>query len=341
MDEFINAIESSDITAIVNIKDDLKLCLKDDRQTPVGRLEITKEIRAAESEYINVNIVANAKIDSLLSSSTIFGKVNRKNFAVVEQTHDEGIEQVVGEFVNKTTTIHTKDDILFVEQRPRKETCQYHITQKILAETGSFVFEALLARVGFHKEIQLPWFDRSNCKKLSQVLYRPLADKVVIALDGSTTTAYGVEKIITRFDDDGKQSEKFTWFSYYSKLGALLEREQQDDTSHSTSSVSDKDFLSPALPFYAIVESIPGEDDNNSENERTRNENQNTAKIDVDTDVQMQSELHRLKNLHKAHHTTYLKQNPVVMEIISDLTQHLLIHKPENPMEEIHNYFSA
>lgn len=108
-----------------------------------------------------------------------------------------------------------------------------------------------------------------------------------------------------------------------------------------STSVSDKDFLSPALPFYAIVESIPVEDDNNSGNKRTSSENQNTAKIDVDTDVQMQSELHRLKNLHKAHHTTYLKQNPLVMEIISDLTQHLLIHKPENPMEEIRNYFSA
>ena len=91
MDEFTSAIQCSDVAAIVNIKDDLKLCLKSDRQTPVGRLEITKEIEASKSENINVNIVANAKIDGLLSSSTIFGRVNSKNFAIVEQTHDEGM----------------------------------------------------------------------------------------------------------------------------------------------------------------------------------------------------------------------------------------------------------
>lgn len=99
--------------------------------------------------------------------------------------------------MNKTTNIHTAGNTLLVEQGPRKtENCEYQVTQNILAETGSFIFEALLARVGFHKEIQLPWFDRSNCSKLSQVLYRPLADKIVVALDGSTTTAY--------FDSFGK-----------------------------------------------------------------------------------------------------------------------------------------
>lgn len=341
MDEFLKDVEPDDVDAIIKIKDELKLCLKVDRNSPIGDFKIIKN---NSNDAISVKVCSNAKIGGLLSSSEIIGLISKSNFSVVEQAHDEGIEQVAGEFVTKSTKIQKIGDKVLIEQGPRVIVkSEFESNENILAESGSFVFEALLARVGFHKEIALPWFDRSNCKQISKVLYRPLADKQVIALDGTDTVAYGVEKIITRLDENGNQVEKFTWFSYYSKTGALLEREQQDDMLSSNSSqttTSNDPLLSPALPFYAIVETIP-EELSMFQNDNKSLDQAGQQRIDINTDVQMQSELHRLTCLHKSEHTTYLKQNPLVLEIISDLTQHLLIHKPVDPMKEIYNFFDT
>ena len=61
--------------------------------------------------------------------------------------------------------------------------------------------------------------------------------------------------------------------------------------------------------------------------------------IDIENDVQMKSEFHKLKKHHLADHQTWLKEHPLAMNILSDLTQHLLIHKPDQPIKEMKNYF--
>merc|ERR1711879_1083133 len=167
---------------------------------------------------------------------------------------------------------------------------------------------------------------------MGTVSYRPLPDKTVVAIDGSKTTGYGVEKVIQR-----ATSQKVVWHSYYLPDGQLLERAEQGESSTNPTS---NDNVEPALPFYAVVQTIPELSD-------TIKSNKNEAKtggaistvIDMDSDVQMQSELHRLKKHEKAEHQTWLKEHPLAMYILSDLTQHLLIHKPECPVSEMKNYF--
>ena len=175
---------------------------------------------------------------------------------------------------------------------------------------------------------------------LFTVIYRPLPDKTITALDGTTTTGYGVEKVIER-----SNRTKIVWHSFYLPDGKLLERVQQNDIKNknpdnSCQQCNPDSTTEPALPFHAIVATIPECSlAGISENKSSKNEVVVDKLINMDNDVQMQSEFHKLKKHHLADHQTWLKEHPLAMNILSDLTQHLLIHKPDEPIKEMKSYF--
>ena len=85
------------------------------------------------------------------------------------------------------------------------------------------------------------------------VIYRPLPDKTITALDGTITTGYGVEKVINR-----SNQTKIVWHSYYLPDGKLLERVQQSDIKNKNcENCNPESTTEPALPFHAIVATIP------------------------------------------------------------------------------------
>jgi len=208
---------------VSNVNTKLSICVKSDKgPVPVGFLEICSSNQDA---HIAVDIAASADIDNLKSCSKLSGKFSKLNFSVLEQHHSETIEKAAGEFVSRTTqVVESKAESqtkLIVEQTQKKAQTQKLTVQigksPVLAECGSFIFESLLARVGFHKEISLDWFDRTGLdylENLGRVSYRPLPDKTVTALDQTTAMCYGVEKVIERLSTDGNR-EKLIWHTYH------------------------------------------------------------------------------------------------------------------------------
>ena len=124
-----------------------------------------------------------------------------------------------------------------------------------------------------------------------------------------------------------------------------MERVQQNDIKNknqdnSCQQCNPDSTTEPALPFHAIVATIPECSlAGISENKSSKNEVVVDKLINMDNDVQMQSEFHKLKKHHLADHQTWLKEHPLAMNILSDLTQHLLIHKPDEPIKEMKSYF--
>lgn len=323
--------------SVLSIKDELQLCLKTEQANPtaVGQLRITKT--PCTDGKFTVQLLSEANIQDLTSTSDISATIATEKFELLRQEYSEVLEQTKGEFVRRYTCYEKSDkNRIAVRQGKDENNLEKSLEfagKRVLGELGSLVFESLLARVGFHQEIQLDWLDRSAVDKIATVSYRPLPDKSVVSIDGSTTTGYGVEKVIQRGDD-----QKITWHSYYLPDGQLLERAEQGESQKSTTSSNAVEM--PALPFYAVVQTIPEISDTlKSKNSESKTSGAISTGIDMDNDVQMQSELYRLKKHEKAEHQTWLKEHPLAMYILSDLTQHLLIHKPECPLTEMKNYF--
>jgi len=95
----------------------------------------------------------------------------------------------------------------------------------------------------------------------------------------------------------------------------------------------------PSMPFYAVAETIPQHGMIGGAENKCGTDSNKSHQIDIEKDVQMLSEFHSSKKFHKSNHKTWLKEHPLAMEILSDLTQHLLIHKPDNPKDAIKQYF--
>merc|ERR1712170_52849 len=208
------------------------------------------------------------------------------------------MEQTQGEFVTRHTKIRCEDGLFVVLQGKNSINCdviaEFQDKKGILGELGSMIFESLLARIGFHQEIELDWLDRSNVNVLATVVYRPLPDKTVTALDGTSTVGYGVEKVIK------KENKKIVWHSYFLPDGKLLERDQQQEDSNNQEG--------PALPYYAIVQSIPEVSVFDSKTGNKTMSGDVDKVIDIENDVQMKSEFHKLKKHHLADHQTWLKE---------------------------------
>ena len=189
---------------------------------------------------------------------------------------------------------------------------------------------------------------------------------------------YGVEKVIQRGSCNKSKSSKIVWHSYYLPDGKLLERTQQtsevnkNNNNNKNQNSSENAIPSvrvstidqtidqcdccngegcnadsntnaePALPFYAVVETIPEISGNSNFETKSGNKGLNgdvNKLIKISEDVQMQSEFSKLKKAHLADHRTWLKEHPLAMNILSDLTQHLLVSKPEDPIKEMKVYF--
>lgn len=349
MENFLEDVTTHDLIDVLSITDELKLCVKSEKSgglTPVGQLSISK---SGTPDEFKVNLLSEAKIQALSSTSEITAVVG-KNFKVLSQEYTESMEQVQAEFVTRHTKFVHEDDCLVVVQGKNKVnldvTEEFH-GKKVLGELGSMVFESLLARVGFHQEVKLDWLDRSNVSCLATVTYRPLPDKTVTALDGSSTMGYGVEKVIQRGTEN---SSKIVWHSYYLPDGKLLERTQQTSEVSKNNGLKTHDSSEnvetnePALPFYAVVETIPESSGTSSFEKNSGNKGLNgdvNKMIDISEDVQMQSEFSKLKKAHLADHRTWLREHPLAMNILSDLTQHLLVSKPEDPIKEMKVYFDV
>jgi len=380
MEHFLEDVTQDDISEILKFSDNLKLCLKIKKQNihskkPVGNLSITKSqasISDSQSNIIDpnsiqINIQTDSIIDELASKSSCSGKISLKNFNVLKQSHNEEIEQTTSELVERSTVIEERDGIFYVKQEAKKnelvinnETRKSELSTEndsisLLAESGSFLFESLLARVGFHQEINLPWFDRSNIESLCQVRYRPLPDKKVEAVDGSSAVCYGIEKVIERKRAEENQencnssnSNKIIWHSYYLPDGKLVEREQISNEnikiiSEKLNNQETTENIVPSLPFYAVVETMPPCSDLNkakNNNKKLSDISENKG-IDIESDVQMVSEYKRLHAFEYASNSTWLKEHPMTMSLLKDLTQHLLVHKPADPVLEMSKFFEV
>ena len=155
MEHFLEDVTQSDLEAVLAIKDELKLCVKD--KIPVGDLTISK---TGDAENFEVCLLSEAKFENLTSKSEVNATI-KKNFNVVQQEYAESMEQTQGEFVTRHTKIRCEDGLFVVLQGKNSLNCdviaEFQDKKGILGELGSMVFESLLARIGFHQEIKLDW----------------------------------------------------------------------------------------------------------------------------------------------------------------------------------------
>lgn len=340
MDHFLKDVTFSDIKAVLEFQDTLKLCanIKNAKNqlilSPIGDLTIKKSLLENGSQ-IKIEIFSDSKIDGLVTQSQISGIIASTNFSVEQQSFSEIIDSETHPTITRSTELKADKDNqalnVLVDENNKINLKNDQINAKILADVGSFIFESLLARVGFHREIELPWFDRSNPKDLGKVRYRPLPDKTVVALDGTSKfeKCFGLEKVVERSDQS-----KIMWHSYYLPSGYLIERKEQEQKNQEEK------------PFHALVETIPVNSNSNdaSSYEKKHLISKNDRKdsgLSIENDIHMESEFIKLKNLKKMSNNTYLKEHPITQALLSDLTQHLLVHKPEDPVRAMAKYFDS
>lgn len=367
MDHFLEDVTFNDIQELVNFQDTLKLVLTDNPSQPIGEVTIQKAFQNNNSQ-IKLKIQASATVDDLVSNTFCSGVISASNFGISHQTYEEDIEQTAGEIVRRSTKIENvkdaqgKNNYRIVQHSQishKSETSAQHnnLVENLLCESGSFVFEALLAKVGFHQEIIIPWFDRTKIELLNSVRYRPLPDKEITALDGSQAMCYGIEKVIDRKSSQSSETEsssnnsnRIVWHNYYLPDGHLISREQISNTNikfdRNLNEVASEINIMPALPFNAIVASIPESANSRSASsaatlnlDLNKQINSQDPNINTKEVVQMRSEYQKLHHFHKTSNSTWLNQHPTTMNLLKDLTQHLLIHKPENPVLEMKKYF--
>ncbi|CAL8077125.1 unnamed protein product [Calicophoron daubneyi] len=314
-EHFLNSITPEDLNNIAF--DDSLLCY-DAHGNTVGQYSCTLHIRSEGGNTLAaVHVLSEGTFEDMRSTIKLSAELSL-SLDTLTQVAEKRME-VDGGYYAKTTTVERKPDGYEVttENEGRDNIKEIKKYSKValnfyVSEAANLVLQRLLVKKGFSSPFEVCSLDLNGCP--SRALYIDLGERH-IHINGEEVLVHGIQRVI-----DSKGAFPSTWQTYYIEDGHLILRLQVG------SPVTMRVERVPQIFIQEAVLSVPQIP---------------KAILDWRDDMELYSRFLDQKEALKADYVLYLREHPLVKEMLSDFMGALMLRKPEDTIHFAVEFFKS